>query len=67
MVDFYDHFDGDIDKLVKEIVFGVPVSNIPTEPMIFDEIIEKMEREYSSKIVWTGYKKPFTVIFIKSN
>ncbi len=63
--DFYKDFGGDIDTFISEYSFGHPVTNFPADPPTFDKIFERLKAERKTNIIWTGYRVPFTVIFVE--
>ncbi len=64
-LDFYKDFGGDIDTFVSDYLFGHSVTNFPSDPATFDEIFERLKAVRGTKIIWTGYRVPFTVVFVK--
>jgi hypothetical protein len=63
--DFYKDFGGSVDTFIKDYSFGDSVTNFPSDPITFDEIFERLKAERKTKIIWTGYKVPFTVVFVQ--
>ena len=63
--DFYKDFGGDIDTFITEYSFGHPVTNFPADRVTFDKIFERLKAKRGPKIIWTGYRIPFTVIFVE--
>ncbi len=63
--DFYKDFAGDIETFVTEYSFGDSVTNFPADPQTFDKIFERLKTKRGTKIIWTGYRVPFTVVFVE--